>query len=217
MFKLQLQRIRENALPFVFTGLFSGLAIGLSEYFRQVDWLTDYLNYASIDLDLNEAAQKILNENLAPTTLVFLVVVIFTLSALYRIWFGAMESEPKERKGLIFVLENFASLLGIAWFGLMLGLVIPAAIFEGKELAFSLLVMSAFPLILIFQLTMITSIIYLELFHKFPEWADKNSIWRMGTRLEGVMILALVFLFVTYHAVYVNLMNKVGSFLVSLL
>ncbi|WP_228223650.1 hypothetical protein [Marinobacter nauticus] len=204
-------------MPFILTGLFAGLAIGLSEHFRRVDWLSDYLDYAAIDLDLNETAQKILNENLAPTTLVFLVIIIFTLSALYRILYGAMESEPKERKGLIFVLENFASLLGIAWFGLILGLSLPALIFEGKGLFFGLLIMSVFPLILIFQLTMITSLIYLELFHKFPEWADRNSGWRMGTRLEGCVILALAVLFVTYHAPYVELMNKIGSFLVSLL
>ncbi|WP_152439491.1 MULTISPECIES: hypothetical protein [unclassified Marinobacter] len=167
--------------PFILTGLFAGLAIGLSEYLRKMDWLVSYLDYASIDFDLADAAQKILDENLAPTTLVFLVVIIFTMSALHRIFFGAMEFEPKERKGIIFILENFASLLGIAWLGLMWGLSVPALIFESKELFCGLLLMSLFPLILIFQLTVITSLIYIELFHKFPKWAEKTSGWRMAT------------------------------------
>nr|BBJ04394.1 hypothetical protein YBY_22430 [Marinobacter nauticus] len=115
MFRLQFKRIHDNVSPFILTGLFAGLAIGLSEYLRKMDWLVSYLDYASIDFDLADAAQKILDENLAPTTLVFLVVIIFTMSALHRIFFGAMEFEPKERKGIIFILENFASLLGIAW------------------------------------------------------------------------------------------------------
>lgn len=217
MLKFQLDRIIKNIFPFVLTGFFAGLAIGLSEFLREIDWLAAYFDYASIDFNLAETAKSVLDENLAPTTILFLLIIIFTLSALRRILFGAMESEPKERKGVIFILENFASLLGIAWLGLMWGLSMPAFMFEGLELFLGLLAMSLFPLILIFQLTIITSLIYWEGFHKIPRWAEEMSGWKMGTRLEGFIVLALAIFLVTYHTQYVELMNKLGDFLVSFL
>jgi hypothetical protein len=217
MFNYQIERVKENILPFFWIGIIVGIVIEKAEYLSGIDWLNSYLNYANIKIDYQTIGQKIFFEHFAPNTLMFLLVAIFFLSAVHRVFWGALEKEPKERKGIIYALENFGSLLGIAWLGLMLGIMLPALIFEGYSSFFKFLIFSTYPIVFLFEVSICTVFLYWEGLHKIPEYFDGYSKWRLGTRLEGVGILCLAILFLTYHKQHESMMNKFSQWLLSFL
>lgn len=199
---VQLNRIKENILPFFLIGLAAGFVIGTSTKLNEMSWLNIYLNYANISIDYAATSSSVLSEHLAPTTLMILLVSIGVSSAMYRIIFGAMEAAPIKRRGPIFALENFASLLAIAWLGIMLGLLLPAAIYEGWRTAAKFAFLAIYPAIYLFEVSAVTALMYCELKYRRPRFENNLRKWRMQTRLEGLIILAVAIALLTYYKQY---------------
>lgn len=217
MFQYQIKRVKENILPFILIGFIVGLFIGKADFLNSINWLNLYFDYANIKIDYKDGGQKIFFEHFAPNTLMFLLVAIFVLSAAHRIFFGALEKSPKERKGIIYSLENFGSLLAIVWLGLTWGIMWPALIFEGHISFFKFLFLSVYPVLFLFEVTCCTIFLHWQGLHKIPEYIDGHRKWKVGTRLEGIAIFGLAILMLTYHEQYDTMMNSFSQWLVSLL
>jgi hypothetical protein len=217
MFQYQIKRVKENITPFIIIGFIVGFFVGKSEYLNSIDWLNAYLTYANITVNYNDSGQKIFFEHFAPNTLLFLLIALFSISAAHRIIFGALEASPKERKGIIYSLENFSSLLAIAWLGLIFGIMWPALYFEGYFSFFKFLFFAMYPILFLFEVSCCTIFLYWEGLHKIPEYIDGHRKWKVGTRLEGLVILGFAVLMFTYHQQYNSMVKDLSQWLISLL
>ena len=59
MFQNQIQRVRDNLLPFAIIGLLIGIIIGKASWFRSFGWISEYLRYAGINTRYPDSGQII--------------------------------------------------------------------------------------------------------------------------------------------------------------
>ncbi|MGR5503875.1 hypothetical protein ACQKP3_24410 [Vibrio sp. DNB22_10_4] len=152
-----------------------------------------------------------MNEHVAPRTLILILNFTFFLSALHRIVWGSCETNPRERKGVIYSLVNLGSLLAIAWLGLMLGVSIPAFYFEGWKISLAFLLLTVYPVLFLIEIDLALKFLYWKGIWKEPEYLEDRWGWRMKTRLEGVFISMLAFvIFITieHHQAFWNLIVR---------
>ena len=71
---------------------------------------------------------------------------------------------------------------------------------------------SIFPLIYLFEIVAASWFIHWEGLHKIPDFVDDNTIWRIGTRLEGFVVLAFGIMIMVYHRQFIAFMNGIGEF-----
>lgn len=199
MWKIQKKRIKANIIPFAMIGLIVGGFIGFANQLKELSWLNGYLRYANITMDFSDLGSSVMFEHLAPNTLVVLLIAIFLFSALRRILFGALEAAPTEQSGIVFALENFASLLAIAWLGIMFGLLVPALAFSGWKAMAGFALLMLYAAIYLIEVSAATMLTHLQLISKLPIFTHERGRWKMKTRLEGIVILAIGFAALTYH------------------
>lgn len=215
MFNGQIERIANNIGAFIWIGFIAGICVGTEEWFEKQEFVRCYLDYADLNIDISSFSETVFFEHFAPNTLILLLIAIYILSALHRMVFGSLEREPREKSGTIYSLENFSSLLAIAWLGMMLGISIPAFVFEGVYSFLKFLLLALYPSIYLVEVTLLTSLLYCEGLHKPPEFLNDKAAWKAGTRLEGFFILILGFLMLTYHQQYNEMMNSFSTWVLA--
>lgn len=199
MFQSQVERVKDNILPFAFIGLFVGLVLGKASWFRSFGVVNNYFNYAVIDTYYPDSGQNLFFNHFNPDTLTFLLVAMFAFSAFSRLVFGIREKFADDGRGNLQSLENFGSLLAIAWLGLILGITLPTLIFQGPTSAIKFLVYISYPLLFLFEVKLCTAFLSGKSLYKVHELAGGYSKNNLGVRAEGLVILGLAILLLTYQ------------------
>ena len=199
MFHSQVQRVKDNVLPFTFIGLVVGLVIGKASLLRSYGAVNSYFNYAVIDTYYPDSGQNLFFDHFNPNTLTLLLVAMFAFSAFTRLVFGVREKFAEDGRGNLQPLENFGSVLAIAWMGLILGITLPTLIFQGPTSAIKFLVYIAYPLLFLFEVKLCTVFLSGKALYKVHELAGGYSKNNLGIRAEGLVILGLSILMLTYQ------------------
>ena len=213
----QLDRVTSNIFAFIILGLISGFIIGGKSTLESWEWLNRYFEFANINVDYTDFGSSLLSEHLAPNSLILILICSFFLSAIHRIIFGAIETRPGERKGVIYSLVNFGSLLAIAWLGLMLGISVPAALFDGWSMGLRFLIIAIYPLMFLIEVVFCLKFLYWTGLNEKPEYIEEQTRWKRRTRLEGLGVLMAAFLLFTFHSQYQGFMDSLISSLKSAL
>ena len=217
MFREQWDRVVNNVVPFFYIGFFSAIFIAKADYLENIDWLNKYFTYANIDFSFKESAKNLFFEQLAPNSLLVFLILIYVMSAMHRIFRGAIEKPRSDKKGFIYTIENFASMLGIAWLGVMLGFMLPAWFFDGFNAFCRCLILAIYPAIFLIEVSVCCAFLHFEGVNKIPEYVDERWKWKIGTRLEGVVILFIAFVILTYHQQYESFLQNLGKGVISML
>jgi len=196
MFNQQIQRVKDNILPFAFIGLFIGIVIGKASWFRQFGWLNDYFRFANIDTYYPDSGQVLFFRHFDADTLTFLLIALFGFSAFHRIVFGFHERGSGRGGTINQTIENFGSLLAIAWLGLILGIMLPALVFQGFASCINFLVYAVYPLVFLIEVKIFTTFLSGNSLEKIQDIFGRNS--SLGIRMEGVAVLGLALLMLAY-------------------
>jgi hypothetical protein len=199
MFQSQVERVKDNIIPFAFIGLLVGIVIGKASLFRSISPINNYFNYAVIDTYYPDSGQILFFNHFNPNTLTLLLVAIFSLAAISRLFFGIREKFAEDGRGNIRTLENFGSLLAIAWMGLILGISLPTLIFQGVASCIKFLVYIAYPVLFLIEVRICTAFLSGKSLYKVHELAGGYNRHRVGIRAEGLVILVLAMLMLTYQ------------------
>lgn len=199
MFQKYIQRVKNNILPFVLMGLFVGIVIGKASWFRSFGWINDYLKYAEIDTYYPDSGQILFFNHFGPDALTFLLVAIFAFSGIGRIVLGVREKGPEYNEGIVQSLENFGSLLAIAWLGLILGITLPILLFQGFASCITFFVFVAYPLVFLVEVNICTAFLSGDTLMKVNDLAAKYHKTNLGIRAEGLFLLSVAILALTYE------------------
>ncbi|WP_342057852.1 hypothetical protein [Aeromonas sp. OTU364] len=216
IWKEQLDRVMSNIGAFIIIGSLSGFIIGAKSTLESCEWLSSYLKFVNINVDYSDFGGSLLSEHLAPNSLTLILVFSFFLSALHRILFGVIDSRP-DKNGMIYSLVSFGSLLAIAWLGLMIGISFPALIFDGWSIALKYIIISIYPAMFLIEVVFCLKYLYWGGLNERPEYIEDIKKWKMKTRFEGVGVLALSILFLTFYGQYKNFMGLIINYLKSIL
>jgi hypothetical protein len=199
MFNNQIQRVKDNILPFVYIGLFVGIFIGKASWFRSFSWIDNFLNYIVINTYYPDSGQIIFFSHFEPDTLTFMLAAIFAFAAIIRITLGVREKDPTYNEGIIQSVENLASLLAIAWLGLILGITLPVLVFEGYRECIAFFVFVAYPLLFLVEVSICTAFLSGETLMKVNNLSARYLKMDFGIRLEGLFLLGLAMLVLTFQ------------------
>jgi hypothetical protein len=199
MFRSQVEKVKNNILPFTVIGLCVGIVIGKASLFRSIGSINRYFNYAAIDTHYPDSGQMLFFNHFNPDTLTSLLVAIFAFSAISRLVFGIREDFPEDGRGNIRTLENFGSLLAIAWLGLILGISLPTLFFQGVSSCIKFLVFIAYPLLFLIEVKICTGFLSGKSLYKVHELAGGYNKRSLGIRAEGLVIMVLAILMFTYQ------------------
>ena len=199
MFQSQVERVKDNILPFACIGLVVGMVIGKASWFRSFGSINNYFNYSVIDTYYPDSGQTLFFNHFDPNTLTFLLIAIFAFSAISRLVFGIREKFPEEGRGNIRTLENFGSLLAIAWLGLIVGISLPTLIFQGVTSSLKFLVYISYPLLFLIEVKICTAFLSGKSLYKVHELAGGYHKHKLGVRAEGLVLLGMSALMLTYH------------------
>ncbi|ELA8098837.1 hypothetical protein HJ201_23680 [Vibrio parahaemolyticus] len=213
----QLDRVTSNILAFIILGLISGFIVGGKSTLESWDWLNRYFEFANVSVDYASFGSSLLSEHLAPNSLTLILIFSFFFSAVHRIIYGAVETRPEEKKGVIYSLVNFGSLLAIAWLGLMLGIFVPAVFFDGWSTGFKFLIIAVYPLLFLVEVVFCLKLLYWSGINEKPDYIEDRKQWRRRTRIEGFVVLIAAVLLFTFNDQYQNTMSSLTSYLKSAL
>ncbi len=202
MFDNQIQRVKDNILPFTYIGLFIGVVIGKASWFRKIGWLNDYFRFSKIDTHYPDSGQIIFFNHFDPDTLTFLLIALFAFSAFYRIVFGTHERDSGNSRSINQTIENFGSLLAIAWLGLIAGIMLPTLIYEGIASCITFLVYAVYPLLFLIEVKICTAFLSGNSLYKLQVHFARFTRWKLGVRIEGLVILGLATLMLAYQDKY---------------
>ena len=217
MFDNQIQRVKNNILPYIFIGLFVGIIIGKASWFRSFGWINSYLKYAGIDTYYPDSGQILFFNHFGPDTLTFLLVAIFAFSGIGRIVLGVREKDPKNTSGIVQSLENFGSLLAIAWLGLILGMTLPVLIFQGFASCIAIFVSVFYPLIFLIEVNVCTGFLTGDTLGKLHDSIERYNRANLGVRAEGLCILGLAILALTYEDKHTDIIRSFTLWIRSIL
>ena len=217
MFQNQIQRVKENILPFIFIGLFVGVVIGKASWFRSFAWVNDYLNYAGIDTRYPDSGQSLFFNHFGPATLTFLLVAMFAFSGIYRIALGVREKGPKERKGFNQSLESIGSLLAIAWLGLILGIMLPTLVFQGFASFITFFVNVSYPLVFLVEVNIGAAFLSGNTLKKVHDLAGGYHREMLATRAEGIVLLSPSIIMITYQQKHLDTIKSFTVWIKSML
>lgn len=215
MFQQQWLRVKQNIKPFIYLGILSGFITSFQKELENNTIINWFLEYSELQINYDQFAKNILFEHFAPTSLSFLICMLFLMSAIHRIIYGAVEFKPSEQRGTIYAIENFISLLAIALLGLMIGISIPAGLFEGAEMLIKFMIIAITPVLTLIVVTAITQLIHHEGIHKLPKYLDEHSKWKVRTRIEGIVVLLATLLFAAHQKYFFELQIFINSWALS--
>jgi hypothetical protein len=217
MFDNQIQRVKDNILPFVFIGLIIGIVIGKASWFRSIGWINSYLKYSGINTYYPDSGQILFLNHFGPETLTFLLVAMFAFAGIYRIALGSREEGPRSSSGMVQSFENFGSLLAIAWLGLILGIAVPTLIFQGFSSFIAFFVSVFYPLVFLTEVNFCTSFLSGDTLRKVHDSIERYGRGNLGIRAEGICLLALSILMLTYVDKHTDVINSFTHFIRSIL
>jgi hypothetical protein len=203
MFQKQIKRVKANLLPFAIIGLLIGMIIGKASWFRSFGWISDYLKYAEINTRYPDSGQIIFLNHFDAGLLTLLLAAMFVFAGFTRLFLGAKEREHEEG-GFTQALENFGSLLSVAWIGLILGIAIPTLIFQGLGSFVRFFLYIVYPLLFLIEVSLCTAFLSSNGLDKIQQLGGK-----FGVRLEGLVLVAMGVLVLTYMNEY---LSAIGSF-----
>jgi hypothetical protein len=198
VFYHQIQRAKENVLPFIGMGLFIGILAGKASWFRSFGWLNDYFVYAGINTYYPDSGQTLFFNYFDSGPLTFFVIAIFAYSAFSRVIFGIDEKGPRNCREIIRAIENFGSLLATAWLGLILGIMLPTLIFQGVVSCMTFSVYAVYPLLFLIEISICTAFLMSHALYRMKEFVGRGKL-KLGVRLEGLFLLGLTILMFTYE------------------
>ena len=196
MIQKQITRLKENILPFIYVGLFVGLFIGKASWFRQLGWIDDYIRFAGLRTFYPDSGQMLFFDYFNPNALTSLLVALIAISALHRMATGVHERYSKNDIGHTF--ELFGSLLSIAWLGLIVGIMPAVLIFQGFTTFLAFVSNAVFPLLFLLEIVVLRAFLDISRLLIVPIPFHWYREWRMGVRLDGVLILLLAGLMLAY-------------------
>lgn len=202
MLRQQIQRVRCNILPFVFIGLVIGIIIGKASWFRSISWLGDYLRYARINTYYSDSGQTILFKYFDPNVLTFLLVALFVFAGLNRFIFGRHEGDSEKVGSISHSLENFGSLLAIAWLGLIVGIALPVLLFQNVNSCIELLVHAVYPILFLIEVSICTTFLSGNALGIFQNIFGSSRGISLGARIEGLIVLGIAATILTYENKY---------------
>ena len=208
MIQKYFQRVINNILPFVFMGLIIGVVIGKASWFRSFTWINDYLNYADIQTYYPDSGQSLFFDHFGPATLTFLLIAMIAFAGVHRIALGSREKNSRDTKGFSHTLESLGSLLAIAWLGLILGIALPALIFQGftKFVVFFLNV--SYPLVFLVEVTICAAILSGGFLNKVHSLVGRIGPQSLVVRVEGIVLLLLSIVMLTYEQNHLDLIRS---------
>jgi hypothetical protein len=204
MFRTQIQRVLGNTLPFIFIGMFVGLFIRNATWFRSIGWFNDWLVYTRINTRYFDSGQMLFMRGFNPDSLTYMLVCLCFFSALHRIVFGSHGRHS--RWDFNQSIEQLGSFLAIAWLGLIVGITVPALIYQSIQSGVSFLTNAVYPLLFLVEVTLINGLLYRSSLLVF---LSQNRIYhklKNVIRLDGLIALALGILMLTYQNKYDSLL-----------
>jgi hypothetical protein len=208
MFQKQFKRVRSNILPFVYIGLFVGFVLGKASLFRRIGSLNDFFIFARINTYYPDSGQTVFFNHFDTSILTFLLVAIFAFAGLHRIVFGDQESFYQNQGSFSGALESFGSLLAIAWLGLIAGISLPTLIFQGIESCITFLLYAIYPLLFLIEVTICTAFLSSNSLDKLQDLFGRHNRFRLGMRVEGLTILVMGILILSYEHKYTAIIKS---------
>jgi hypothetical protein len=200
MFFSQVQRVKNNILPFALIGLCVGIVIGKASWFRSFRPIREFFDYAGIYTRYPDSGQGLFFDHFNEDTLTLLLVVMFLLSALSRLVLGIREKFPEDSRGNIHTLDNFGSLLAIAWMGLMLGISVPVFALQGFSSFAKFIVYIVYPLVFLIEVKICTAFLSGNSLYAVHNMAGGHRRPKLGIRAEGLVVLILAILMLTFQS-----------------
>ena len=207
MFRHQIDRVKENMLPFAGIGLFIGILAGKASWFRSVPWLNDYFVYAGINTYHADSGQTLFLSYFDSDPLTFFLIAIFAYSALSRVIFGVDEKGPRNCRGIVRAVENFGSMLAIAWLGLIVGIMVPTFIFQGVVSGITFSVHAVYPLVFLIEVSICTAFLMSHPLYRMKDFIGRGKL-KPGVRLEGLFLLGLTIVMFTYEGKHAALVDS---------
>jgi hypothetical protein len=215
MFRYQLKRVKDNIIPFACIGLLVGIVIGKASWFRGFPSLNSYFGYAGINTYFPDSGQIAFYNHFSPDTLTFLLVAIFIFAGMTRLVLGFKERGPEDRTSVMQSLDNLGSLLAIAWVGLILGITIPVFIFQGLNSCAIFFVNIFYPLIFLIEVSLCTEFLAGPILDKIHRLIGNKA--KLGTRVEGLVILGLGILILTFQGQHADTIDSFTGWITSML
>lgn len=177
----------------------SGVILGNADWISGNRFFLAYEKVSGLDIDLKEFSLGLFFEQFAPNALLASWALVLLLAAFHRMVWGATEGKTFLSAGFIEPLEEFGSLLAIAWLGLMLGLMWPALLFEGWASFFKFAFLCLYPVMYLGEMSMFVRLLSWHGLAEAPIWMDKRVGWRLGTRAEGAALFLGALLFLAFQ------------------
>ena len=214
MFNYQLKRVKDNILPFACIGLLIGTVIGKASWFRSFPSLNNYFGYAGISTYFPDSGQIVFYNHFSPDTLTLLLVAIFGFAGITRLVLGVTERGPQDRTSIMQSLESIGALLAIAWLGLILGIMIPVFIFQSVTSGVNFLVNIFYPLIFLIEVSLCTELLSGNYLNKVRRLIGNKA--NLGIRVEGLLILGLGGLILTYQSQHADTIDSLTVWITSI-
>ena len=184
-----LSKVKSNILPFIIIGLVLGLVIGKASKLRGIGTINDWLNFASINTYFPDSGQRLFFNYFFPEVLTFFLVVMLALAGFHRLVRGDREKFPDDRNSNSQALDNFGSLLAIAWLGLLIGISVPVMIYEHPLRGLEFLANAAFPLVFLIEVQVCTAFISGTGLNVVYNLAGGHSRTAVSVRAEGLVLV----------------------------
>jgi hypothetical protein len=217
MFKKYLHKVKNNILPFVFIGLIVGIVIGKASMFRGVGFINDFLNYADINTYFPDSGQSLFLNHFGPASLTFLLIAMIAFAGIHRIVFGSREKNSRDNGGFSHTLDTFGSLLAIAWLGLIVGIGLPALIFQGYVRFTVFFLNVSYPLVFLVEAMICTALLSSPFLKKVHSMAGGFGPQSLVVRVEGVVLLLLSAVMLTFQENHLDLIDSFTDWVKSFL
>ena len=203
MFKQYFRKAGISILPFLFMGLTVGIVIGKASWFRGIGWMNDYLNYADINTYYPDSGQSLFLSHFGPATLTVLLIAMFAFAGIHRIVRGS-----REKKGTTHTLESFGFLLSMAWLGLIVGIAVPALIFQGFRPFMMFFLNVSYPLVFLVEVAICTAFLAGPFLKKLHSLAGGFGPQSLVIRVEGLVLLLLSALMLAFQENHLDLIDS---------
>ena len=114
----QIQRLKDNIIPFVLVGLFVGIVIGKASWFRSFGPIRDFLSFSGINTRYPDSGQRLFFAHFDAHLLTYILMAILVIVGLWQLFAGWRGNGFLYRR-MIGPLELVGSYLAIAWMSSM--------------------------------------------------------------------------------------------------
>ncbi|RJP78307.1 MAG: hypothetical protein C4522_12955 [Desulfobacteraceae bacterium] len=211
--KIYLKRIQKEILPFILIGLLTKLLFLFQGDLLRWKWMKSYFRYADISLSLKLRSFQLFGEYIAPVTIAYCLIFLYLSAALHRLIIGRTgEGGSFFVNKIILPIEEFASLLSIATLGLLIGISL-GSIVNGPEAAVSFLVFGLYPVFFLLLLAIGVGFVVVQNKTVCTGWMQGHLPGFICSRMDGLYLLALFFVTITFHNKIDEQIRMIGKWL----